>query len=112
MRRSGVANLASAHLHKSIQVTEDNHFKVSSNTAELPKNVAATVLLLMAKTYLLRLPAAFGIATTPFDKNKYSEEEEIAELAEKKRVSRSEALIRWRWKRNADGTIVRCYSVD
>ena len=40
--------MASAHLHKSIQVTEDNHFKVSSNTAELPKNVAATVLLLMA----------------------------------------------------------------
>lgn len=55
---------------------------------------------------MLRLPAAFGIVSKPFDKNKYSEEEEIAELAEKKRVSRAEALIRWRWKRNSDGTIV------
>lgn len=42
----------------------------------------------------------------PYSKEKYSETEELAELAEKKRLSRAEALIRWRWKRDKDGNLV------
>lgn len=56
---------------------------------------------------MLRLPAAFGIQTKPYDKSTYSEEAELQELAEKKRLSRSEALIRWRWKKDDDGKIVK-----
>lgn len=55
---------------------------------------------------MLRLPAAFGIQTKPYDKSTFSEEAELQELAEKKRLTRSEALIRWRWKRDSDGNIV------
>lgn len=56
---------------------------------------------------MLRLPAAFGIQTKPYDKSTYSEEAELQELAEKKRLTRSEALIRWRWKKDDKGKIVR-----
>ena len=42
----------------------------------------------------------------PYSKEKYSEAEELAQLAEKKRLSRAEALIRWRWKRDKDGNLV------
>ena len=46
----------------------------------------------------------------PYSKEKYSETEELAELAEKKRLSRAEALIRWRWKRDKDGNLVHTLS--
>ena len=55
---------------------------------------------------IARLPAAFGIQKQPFDKYTYSEEDELQELREKKRLSRAEALIRWRWKKDADGNYV------
>ena len=55
---------------------------------------------------MLRLPAAFGIQEKPFDRTTYSEQEELAELVEKKRTSRAEALIRWRWKKDSNGNIV------
>ena len=58
------------------------------------------------QTHILRLPAAFGIQKKPYDPANYSEEAELQELGEKKRLTRSEALIRWRWKKDADGNIV------
>ena len=58
------------------------------------------------QTHILRLPAAFGIQKKPYDPVNYSEEAELQELGEKKRLTRSEALIRWRWKKDADGNIV------
>lgn len=55
---------------------------------------------------MLRLPAAFGIQNKPYDSANYSEEAELQELGEKKRLTRSEALIRWRWKKDDNGNIV------
>ena len=60
------------------------------------------------QTHILRLPAAFGIQKKPYDPANYSEEAELQELGEKKRLTRSEALIRWRWKKDANGNIVFC----
>ncbi|KAK8791687.1 hypothetical protein WA538_002893 [Blastocystis sp. DL] len=93
---NGISSIQQRMSKRQIEIKEGNRFKLSHTPNILPE-----------ETHLLRLPAAFGIQEKPFDKTKYSEQEEIAELVEKKRTSRAEALIRWRWKRDSNGEIIR-----
>ncbi|KAK8791238.1 hypothetical protein WA171_002186 [Blastocystis sp. BT1] len=92
----GISSIQQRLPKKQIEVKEGNRFKLNRFTAEVPE-----------KTHLLRLPAAFGIQEKPFDRTTYSEQEELAELVEKKRTSRAEALIRWRWKKDSNGIVIR-----
>ena len=67
----------------------------------------ARVVDIYAQLRLVRLPGAFGIQQKPFDPSTYNSEEELNELKEKKRLERAGALIRWRWKQDSRGEIVR-----
>lgn len=91
---------------RDVYVSEENRFHISRHQAVLPETVRFVSFASHFQTNTFRLPAAFGIQTKPFDAATYSEEAELQELAEKKRLSRSEALIRWRWKRDENGNIV------